>query len=230
MEELFNFLNQNSGTLLVIFSAIVALSTVIYALLTFALVRETSKMRVAQTEPCIDITYKPRDEWLKLIDIAIKNIGLGPAYDIKFDVIPLTKDEITVELIKELKEKHFFSSGLNYLSPGQEISTFFTSINTEFKGKMASRILIKISYKNSIDKNYLNEYMINLSELEGIIKIGQPPPLYKIAKDIEVIKDEIKHLTSGFKRLNTDIYTSEDRQKRETERKTYLEKNKIKEE
>ena len=224
MEEFINFINQNSGTLLVIFTAIVALSTVVYALLTFALVRETSKMRSAQTEPCIDITYEPRNEWLKLIDIAIKNIGLGPAHDIKFDITPLTKDEITIELIKELKEKHFLSSGLNYLSPGQEISSFFISTDTKFEGKMASRILIKASYKNAIGKKYSNEYTINLSELEGIIKIGQPPPLYKIAKDIEAIKDEIKYLTSGFKRLNTNIYTSEDKQKEKTEPKKHLEK------
>ena len=168
---------------------------------------------------------------LKVIDIAIKNIGLGPAHDIKFDIIPLTKDETTIELIKELKEKRFLSSGLNYLSPGQEISSFFTSTNTKFKEKMESQILIRASYKNAIGKNYSNEYMVNLSELEGIIKIGQPPPLYNIAKDIKVIKDEIKHLTSGFKRLNTDIYTSEDREKKKTERKKRLEKiKKIKEE
>jgi len=227
--EFFNFLNQNSGTFLVIFTAIVAISTGVYAYLTIILVGETRKMRNAQTEPCVNITYKPRNEWLKLIDIAIKNIGLGPAHDIKFDIIPLTKDEVTIELIEELKEKRFLSSGLNYLSPGQEISSFFTNTNTKFKGKMASRILIKASYKNAVGKNYSNEYMINLSELEGIIKIGQPPPLYKIAKDIEVIKDEIKFLTSGFKRLNTDIYTSEDRQKEKTELKKRLEKPKKKE-
>ena len=226
MENIINFLNQNSG---IIFPAIVAISTIIYVVATIFLVKETRKMRIAQTEPYIDITYNPRKEWLKLIDIAIKNIGLGPARYIKFDIIPLTKDEVTIELIKELKEKHFLSSGLDYLSPGQEISSFFTNTDTAFKEKMTSRILIKASYENAIGKKYSNKYTINLSEMEGIIKIGLPPPLYKIAKDIEVIKDEIKHLTSGFKRLNIDIYTSEDRQKEKTELKKRLEKIKIKE-
>ena len=159
MKKIINFLNQNSAT---IFPAIVAFSTFIYVIATIILVIETRKMRIAQTEPYIDITYTPRNEWLKLIDIAIKNIGLGPAYDIKFDIMPLTKDEVNIELIEELKEKHFLSSGLDYLSPGQEISSFFTSTNTKFKGKMASRILIKASYKNAVGKNYSNEYMIKL--------------------------------------------------------------------
>ncbi len=42
----------------------------------------------------------------------------------------------------------------------------------------------------------------------------------------EILK---KYLTSGFKRLNTDIYTSEDRQKEKTEQKKRLEKIKKKE-
>ena len=69
---------------------------------------------------------------------------------------------------------------------------------------------------------------LNFSELECIIKIEYSPLLYKIAKDIEIIKNEIKYLTSGFKRLNTDIYTSEDRQKEKTEQKKRLEKYKKK--
>ena len=39
----------------------------------------------------------------------------------------------------------------------------------------------------------------------------------------------IKYLTSGFKRLNTDIYTPKDRQKEKTEQKKRLEKYKKKE-
>ena len=218
MEEFFNFLNQNSGTLLVIFAAIVAISTGVYAYLTIILVGETRKMRKAQTEPCVDITYRSRDEWVMLIDIVIKNIGLGPAHDIKFDIISLTKDEVTTELVEELKKRHFLSSGLNYLSPGQEISSFFTNASTKFKAKMESRILIKTSYKNATGKNYSNEYTINLSEFKGITKIGKSQ-LYKIAQNIEEIKKDIKHFTSGFKRLKTDIYTSEDRLKEKHEQK-----------
>ena len=182
------------------------------------LVGETRKMRNAQTEPCVDITYRSRDEWVMLIDIVIKNIGLGPAHDIKFDIISLTKDEVTTELVEELKKRHFLSSGLNYLSPGQEISSFFTNASTKFKAKMESRILIKTSYKNATGKNYSNEYMINLSEFKGITKIGQSQ-LYKIAQNIEEIKKDIEHFTSGLKRLKTDIYTSEDRLKEKHEQK-----------
>jgi hypothetical protein len=221
MKEFFDFLNQNSGALIVIFTTIVAVSTIVYALLTYVLVNETRKMRHAQTEPRLDIICKPREEWIALIDIVIKNIGLGPAYGIKFDIISLTKGKITTELIKELKEKKFLSTGLNYLSPGQEISSFFTNTHEKFEEKMVSQILIKVSYKNASGQKYRDRYVIDLSEFKGMQKIGEPP-LYKIAKNIEAIKKDIGYFASGFKRLRADIYTSEDRQREETKLKEHF--------
>ena len=46
-------LNNNSGVLTLIFTAVVALSTVCYVVLTAKLVSETRKIREVQTEPKI---------------------------------------------------------------------------------------------------------------------------------------------------------------------------------
>ena len=50
------FLNQNSGAFTVIFSALVAIATIVYAILTGRLVSETRKMRGVQTEPKVSVT------------------------------------------------------------------------------------------------------------------------------------------------------------------------------
>lgn len=81
-----DFLNQNAGALTVIFTAVVTLSTIVYAILTAVLVAETRRMRQAQTEPKIEVTIRPREEMINLIHVYVKNIGLGPAYDISFDI------------------------------------------------------------------------------------------------------------------------------------------------
>jgi len=47
LEKLLEFLNQNSGAFAVIFSAMVAFATIVYAILTWKLVSETKKMREA---------------------------------------------------------------------------------------------------------------------------------------------------------------------------------------
>jgi hypothetical protein len=80
------FLNQNSGVFTIIFSAVVAIATMVYAILTWRLVSETRKMREVQTEPKISITIQPREAWINFIDMVIQNIGLGTAYNIKFKV------------------------------------------------------------------------------------------------------------------------------------------------
>lgn len=229
MSEALTFLNQNSGALTVIFTGIVTLSTVVYALLTGVLVNETRKMRHAQTEPRVDVIHRPRDEWIALIDVAVKNIGLGPAYDIQFDISPLAGGETAEKLVAELKEKNYLHNGLKYLSPGQEIASFFTNANENFDAKMKAQVLIKVSYKSATGTKYDNEYLIDLSELKGMQRIGEPP-LYKISKNIEEIKKDIGHFASGFRRLKADVYTSEDRERAEEERRAYQEKMKNKQE
>lgn len=57
-----NFLNQNSGAFLVLFSLVVTGATVFYAILTSRLVSETRKMREAQTEPNVSVNISSKEE------------------------------------------------------------------------------------------------------------------------------------------------------------------------
>jgi len=126
-----DFLNQNSGAFDVIFSFIVAISTVVYAILTWRLVSETRKMREAQTEPKIFITIQPREEWINFIDMIIQNIGLGPAYDIQFKVEP----DFKITKSRSLSEIGFIKNGLKYLAPNQKIKFFLTNLAENFEEK-----------------------------------------------------------------------------------------------
>ena len=71
---------------LIMFSGIVAVSTVAYAILTWRLVGETKKVRLAQTEPMVSVTHHPSKKGPEFIDFRIKNVGAGPALDITFEV------------------------------------------------------------------------------------------------------------------------------------------------
>lgn len=50
--------NENSGFLTLVFSAIVAVATVFYVILTRQLVRETAALRRLQSEPQLDLTLQ----------------------------------------------------------------------------------------------------------------------------------------------------------------------------
>jgi hypothetical protein len=81
-------LNQNLGIISLVFAGVVAISTIIYALLTWKLVNETSKLREFQTEPRISLSVELDQNTVTLMDLTIENIGHGPAYTIAFEIFP----------------------------------------------------------------------------------------------------------------------------------------------
>jgi len=102
----------------------VSIATAVYAILTWKLVSETRKMREVQTEPKIFVTIQPREEWINFIDLVIQNTGLGPAYNIKFEVNP----DFEYVKGKFLSELGFVKNGLKCLAPNQKLQFFLTSM------------------------------------------------------------------------------------------------------
>ena len=208
-----------------IFSAIVTIATCCYALLTWKLVSETRKMREIQTEPVISIIMKPKEEELSFIDMVIKNIGLGPAYNIKFDIDP----DFEWRKGKYFSHYGFMKKGLNYLAPNQEVNFFLTSMIEDGKKKMEFNFKLIVAYENNLKKIYKQIYLFDFSELEGVHRVGKPP-LYKISKDVEEISKNIQHVCTGFHKLNVISYTKEDVREEESKTiqrfKEFIEKSK----
>lgn len=148
-----------SNTILsLIFSGIVALSTVVYAILTWKLVSETKKMREIQIEPKVFVYVQPREECINVIDIIIKNAGLGPAYDIEFNINP-DFQQISGKLLSEIG---FLKDGLKYLAPNQKYQFILTVLNSE--NKKNPKFNIKVTYKNIHKKSYEELFMMDISQ------------------------------------------------------------------
>jgi len=210
MSDLLTFLNTNSGALSAVFSGVVTIATLIYAWLTAKLVTETRQMRMVQTEPRIQITYRTRDEWINLLDISIRNIGLGPAQDITFEVRSISAGNGTDALFQALMKLNLFKNGLRYLGPAQDFTSFWASLADGDGSKLDTQIAVVCKYKSVLGVAYENEHVLDISELKGISKIGSPPML-AIAKHLESLQKDVHSLTSGFKRLRVDTFTQQDR-------------------
>ncbi len=210
MTEMLNFLKQNSEALIVIFTAVVTLSTVVYAVLTGLLVSETKKMREVQTEPKINITVESFDFAIHIIRLNIKNIGLGPASDLQFEPSVIEGGESAEKLLGEFTESNFFKTGLRHFGPGQNIYSTYTQTTEDFEGKSSSILSFKISYKSATGKKYTDDIMLDMSELKGRYQLGKPN-LYAISQSLEKLQKDVGHIVSGFKRVKADVYSSEDR-------------------
>ncbi|OCH29007.1 hypothetical protein A6E12_08300 [Aliivibrio fischeri] len=210
MDQVINYLNDNSGAFTVIFTAIVTLSTVIYAVLTGLLVVETKRMRQVQTEPKIQIILDSLDISINITRLKIQNIGYGPAINLSFKSSVVSGAESAEELLKEFTESNFFNTGLRYFGPNQMIHSSYTDSSINFEEKIKSVLSFDLSYESATGKKYKETVIIDMSELKSDYRLGKPH-LYSIAQSLDKIQTDIHHLSTGFKRIKVDSFTSHDR-------------------
>lgn len=89
----------------IVFSGIVAVSTVVYAILTWRLVRETRMMRQFQITPDIQIYFDRGETGSKYLYINIINKGIGTAKNVSLKslkTLPPIKPTILILAKKEL--------------------------------------------------------------------------------------------------------------------------------
>jgi len=206
VKVMLEFINQNSGAFLVLFSLIVTGATVFYAILTRSLVSETKKMREAQTEPNIFISLKSKEEYIGLVDLVIQNIGLGAAYNLKFDVNP----DFEYSKGRMLSEIKFIKNGLRYLPPNNKRVYFLISLIGRAEELEKISIEVKAEYDNCLGKSYQQQYTLDFSELLGMRRAGEPSQK-KIANNLEKIQNDIHGLMySSYPKIKVIAYTKKD--------------------
>ena len=223
MGEWLEYLNDNAGAFNVVFTAVVALATGVYAVLTVKLVQETRNLREAQTEPRIEVFFRSYEEWISLIGVVVKNIGAGPAYELRFDCSAVAKSEGADALLKRLHELNSIQSGIGYLGPGQEFSAYWTNMTEEFEKKIDVKLIIRSVYRSAMGRPYSREHHIDFSELKGLGQIGDPF-LLRIARALEKSREDFQHIASGFKKLQIDVFDAEDRDAEQKRVEEHLEK------
>lgn len=212
MSALFEFLNQNSGALSVLFSAVVTIATVIYAILTWKLVAETRLLREAQTEPRLEITAQPFEAAFNLLRLQIRNTGMGAARQLRFRIRVANGGEGALAMLNELTSPKFFEKGLEYLGPGQERYSAFTNMAENYDSKIDAVFEVDMRYESATGRRFEDVLLIDMSEWKDAEQLGTPS-MHRIANSIEKIQRDLGHFSSGFRHLKADVYTQDDRDK-----------------
>ena len=82
--------------------------------------------------------------------------------------------------------------------------------------EVAAQIRIRSTCRGATGVAYDRQHLIDLSELKGISRIGEPP-LLKIAKSLESIQNDLHHVATGFSRPKIDVFAQEDRERERKE-------------
>lgn len=222
-------INKNAGLIGLLFSLVVTVATVVTAWLNARLVNETRRMREAQTEPAMQVTYRIRENYLSFPDVVVKNIGMGPARDIRFEISADMPSGDANDAVHSLNKLACFSNGLAYLGPGQEFSSFWTSMYENHASKIQTKVWITCRYRSMSGRKFEDRCLLDLSELKGISRIGTPP-LQSIEKHLSAIQKEMEKWSRADSRLKADVFTQADRNAEhvewEEERAAFIEKSK----
>jgi hypothetical protein len=201
MEEVLKYLNANSGAFNVVFSGVVGAATVFYAILTWAIVTETKKLRKVETDPLVAIYIEHDERWIQCIDLVVKNIGKGPAYAISFNIEPdFLMDASRNKYLSDIS----FMKEIKYLPPGNSLKTFLAMAPDVLERDSKERAFkISVSYKGKDEQEHEETYNIDFELLTGKERIGEHP-LVKISKEIEGVSSEIHALGAQIKKLSKE--------------------------
>lgn len=123
------------------------------------LVSETYKMRKYQNQPNVYAAIAPANELNTIVEFFIQNIGLGPAYNVKFIDPP----------VFQYAEKKFLSdislvkNENTFLAPNQKMQVFMMDKSDVFNFNSKVPISIKLEYKDFEGEKFPREYEIDFS-------------------------------------------------------------------
>jgi hypothetical protein len=207
-----SWISQYGDFITLIFTAAVAISTVVYAVLTWKLVSETRRMRRAQTDPNVAVFFEPFEDYMGFGCLCVQNIGLGPAYDLQFTLVPDGDLKGAESLIQDFCKIKHLERGIKYLGPGQKVRSGFTSLREGHDQKIKAVLNVSATYRSADMRQHNEEFRIDFSELEGTERLGTPH-LHSIAETLKKLQGDLHSVVTGFKKLRVDVFDAEDRSK-----------------
>jgi len=186
-------------------ASVTAVATIFLWLVTKNLAAETRRMVDAGSRPHVVATIEPNRWSMIHADLKVDNTGNATAYDIEISFDPAIdlKDSDTSGVTHNLPLNR-----ISVLKPGQGLSSYLS----EFTPLLRAPFQVTISWtRNPLhDERETNCYVLNVKDLEGIVRLGSDP-LTQIAEDIKKMREDWARVSSGSKRLQLDAYLSGDR-------------------
>jgi len=195
IKNILNFLNENSGAFSVLFAFLVAGATIVYAILTRSLVKETKRLRKAQTEPNVCTYVQIMPGLYSFSAFVIENIGMGPAHDVQFN---LENDYIIFKQDK-VSEIEVFKQGISYLAPGQKVIPFMFFTETK-NAQPQPPLKIAVSFKNSVGDDFNNSFAVIMDRNIGVSDV-QKADTEKMEREVRDLRSSIQSLTHAIERL-----------------------------
>lgn len=189
MKEFINLINTYNALLMVIFTFLSALATIIIALLTYSNLKEFKETRIEENRAYIVFYVVPSSSKI-FHNLILKNFGksAGKVLSLKIDP-PL--DYQKSSSLNDFNKPLFFESSNIYLAPNQFITSAF-----DFRNYPDKIFNITIEYE-SLGRVFKESYQIDYSFVQNTISAS--PSIKDIPKGLQHINESIQELIDIFR-------------------------------
>jgi hypothetical protein len=201
VDELHNWIEPSAAV-------VTALGTVALSFFTIVLARETKRLADVGEQPNVVVTIEPNKHSMLYLDMHVENTGTATAYDIEVTFEP------ALEITGRDASRRIPLRNISILKPGQSISSSLTGWN-ELQTK-AFAVRTSWLRKPSARSRERLEYSMDLTQLEGISRLGGDPAIDS-ARAAKKIADTLESLGRGYNKLSVNIFNSSDRAEEERE-------------
>ena len=191
----------------VVFSGVVALSTVVYAVLTWRLVCETREMRQVQTEPRVSVRVA-LDHIHRGLELVICNEGQGAARNVRFT---FEGDPTYVKGFLHPRrclpaDIAVIKNGLHFLEPGE--THRFPLGQRRNDGASLGSWTFHTRYENLSGKQKKDTYVVDFSQFDWMF--FDEIPAAQIARHLDSIRKDMHRLTEGYAKVHAVTETREE--------------------
>ena len=148
-----NWLNSNSG-------AIVAVATIVLAIITWRYVSLTNRLIKASTNtPQIAIHLTPIEGGPNRFILFVENIGTGAAHGVEFS----TDLSFKIDGLHSLEDVGFIKDGISYLQPKGKMG-FTLILADRLRELKETPLKISVTYKDSDSEKYPDCFLLKFGE------------------------------------------------------------------
>ena len=205
--------------LIIVFTGVVAVSTVAYALLTWRLVAETRRLREVQTEPRVSIRVEADHTGHPGYELIIQNNGQGVAKNVSFEFEgdpSYFRSSWVNRLPPAINELPVIKDGLDYLEPNQTYRFPLGTVSpAEYEHAVETPWIFRAKYESLHGKLRTDTYVVDFSQFRGML--FEPNHLKEIAGRMKAVQEDLHRLAEGHARVQVVIQTREEFEQRREE-------------
>jgi hypothetical protein len=178
----------------ILLNLVLAVATIVLAVYTYKLVKETITSRTSQLQPYILVYLEQSETSASYMYIIVQNIAKGVAYNLTFEIL---QDIGKYQGSMPLADRGLFKEGMKFFPPEYTKKLFLVDLVEDNLKKMEEEIILVAKYQSVFDKGtekFIEEkFHLKISEHKRAGKIS-PSDTY-----LGSIDESLKEISKNFK-------------------------------